>query len=399
MKKYLNLLKSNQTVRLLSIIQLICYFGMWFSHIGIFTLLIELNAEVWMISLTAAMAFIPSVILAPFSGVIIDKFKALPLLMIFMVIEAVTILMLLFINDLSYFWFLQVLVFLRMGVGGIYFQVEMSLLPKILNKDELKLANEIHSIIWGVCYTAGMGLAGIFIHFFGIYTSFLVDFFIYVVGIYLLTRIKLDEKKSASNVKAINMIKEGILYIKSNPLLANLILVHAFVAVTAYDALISIMADHQYKGILSTALIIGLINTMRALGLVAGPILLSKFVNNRTLFWLFLGEAAGIVFWAVLQFNFYISFIGLFFAGLCTSVVWSYTYTLVQTHCDKKYYGRVVAYVDMIYLGTAAITSLMTGLLYSLGLGTFGITMLIAIFFILAAFYYKWVYKKWLRNG
>lgn len=72
-----------------------------------------------------------------------------------------------------------------MGTAGIYFQTEMSLLPKILNRSDFVTTNEIHSIIWAVSYTAGMGLAGIFVNYFGVYASFKFDFCIFVFGIML----------------------------------------------------------------------------------------------------------------------------------------------------------------------------------------------------------------------
>ena len=81
MKKYYILLRYKPNLRILSSVQFICYFGMWFSHTGIFALLIELDAPVWAITLAAAMAFIPNVLLAPINGVIVDKFSPKKLMM------------------------------------------------------------------------------------------------------------------------------------------------------------------------------------------------------------------------------------------------------------------------------------------------------------------------------
>lgn len=396
MKQYIKLLKTNKTVKILSTIQIINYFGAWFSHVGIFTLLIHLNAPVWMISLTVAMAFIPSVILAPFAGIIIDKFRAYPLFFVFLIIEAITVLLLLLVKNLSWFWFLQLLIFIRMGVANIYFQTEMSLLPKILNPKDLKLANEIHSIIWSISYTAGMASAGLFVNYFGVYASFKFDFFIYFIGIFLLTRLNLKEKKKKVNKKAFLMILEGFIYLKRNPLLINLVLIHGLIAVTTYDTLIGILAKTQYKEILSVALIIGLINTSRAFGLIVGPIIFSKPTNDKTLFYLFIFQAFGLASWALLQFDLYLSLIGLFITGLSTSTLWSYTYTLVQTHCDKRYYGRVIAYLDMIHLGVAALTSIVSGFLYEFGLSVCVVTLLLGVHFIISGIYYKQIYQKYL---
>ncbi|WP_277958522.1 MFS transporter [Campylobacter hyointestinalis] len=393
--KYLALLRYNRNLRILISIQMICYFGMWFSHTGIFTLLIDLKAPVWALTLAAAMAFIPNVFLAPINGIIIDKFNPKPMMIFLMFIETVSVLMLVFIDDLSLLWLLFVLIFVRMGVGVTYFQTEMSLLPNLLSKKNLKLANEIHSIIWAASYTAGMGIAGVFIHYFGVKEAFLFDFALYIFGMFLLTKLNIPNIVKTKTQKAFLMMKEGLKYIKNNPLIVHLILLHSFVGITAYDNLIALMASYQYKEILSASLIIGFMNMTRALSLVVGPIMLSKFINTKTLFWLFIGEFLGIGLWAILQFNYYLGLIGLIAAGFCTSSLWSFTFTMLQNSCDKKFYGRVIAYKDMVYFIISAFVSLAIGAAYELGISLMAITFSMGSAFLIGAFYYKFVYEKY----
>lgn len=395
MIKYLALLRYNRNLRILTSIQMICYFGMWFSHTGIFTLLIDLKAPVWALTLAAAMAFIPNVFLAPINGIIIDKFNPKPMMIFLMFIETLSVLMLVFIDDLSLLWFLFVLIFVRMGVGVTYFQTEMSLLPNLLSKKNLKLANEIHSIIWAASYTAGMGIAGVFIHCFGVKEAFLFDFALYIFGMFLLTKLNIPNIVKTKTQKAFLMMKEGLKYIKNNPLIVHLILLHSFVGITAYDNLIALMASYQYKEILSASLIIGFMNMARALSLVVGPIMLSKFINTKTLFWLFIGEFLGIGLWAILQFNYYLGLIGLIAAGFCTSSLWSFTFTMLQNSCDKKFYGRVIAYKDMVYFIISAFVSLAIGAAYELGISLMAITFSMGSAFLIGAFYYKFVYEKY----
>lgn len=395
MIKYLALLRYNRNLRILTSIQMICYFGMWFSHTGIFTLLIDLKAPVWALTLAAAMAFIPNVFLAPINGIIIDKFNPKPMMIFLMFIETVSVLMLVFIDDLSLLWLLFILIFVRMGVGVTYFQTEMSLLPNLLSKKNLKLANEIHSIIWAASYTAGMGIAGVFIHYFGVKEAFLFDFALYIFGMFLLTKLNIPNIVKTKTQKAFLMMKEGLKYIKNNPLIVHLILLHSFVGITAYDNLIALMASYQYKEILSASLIIGFMNMTRALSLVVGPIMLSKFINTKTLFWLFIGEFLGIGLWAILQFNYYLGLIGLIAAGFCTSSLWSFTFTMLQNSCDKKFYGRVIAYKDMVYFIISAFVSLAIGAAYELGISLMAITFSMGSAFLIGAFYYKFVYEKY----
>ncbi|MDL0087834.1 MFS transporter [Campylobacter gastrosuis] len=393
MQKYILLLKKDRNFRIISIVQLICYFAAWFSHTGIFTLLIKLNAPIWVITISAAMAFLPGIILAPFSGILIDKFSPKPMLLTMTLVEAISVLMLLFIDSLSLLWLLLTLIFIRMGVGTIYFQAEMSLLPKILNENELKLANEIHSIIWAVAYSAGMGLAGIFIHFFGIKMAFLFDFCLYLVGFYFLFGLKVPSLVKNAPQKAITMLKEGLNYIKKHRLILHLLVLHAFVGITAYDALIALLADYKYAHLLSVSLVIGLTNASRAVALMIAPAILSRFITKENLSYFYVFQGLGIIIWAILQFNFYSGFIGMFCAGFFTSTLWSFTYTLILQNCDEKFYGRVIAYNDMIFLAFSTLTSLFIGFLFKNGIALWAITALMGVAFFIGAFYYHKISK------
>ena len=393
MSKFITLLKTQPVFARLSLIQLICYFGVWFSHTGIFTLLIELDAPVWAITAAAALAFVPGVLLSPFSGIVVDKFSPKPMLIALTVVEMVTVFMLVFIDKLSLMWLLFAIIFIRVGAGGTYFQVEMSLFPKILNKDEIKTANEIHSLIWAFSYTAGMGLAGIYIHFFGIKSAFLLDCVLYGAALIVLLKTDIAVRAKKGGEKVREMLKNGLKYVKQNPLIAHLIMLHAVVGVTSYDALVALLADYPYASLLSASLIIGYINACRAVALIVGPLVLSKFVSNSNLVYIYVGHGLGVIAWSALQFNFYIGFIGIFCAGFFTSTLWSYTYTLIQQKCDPAFYGRIIAYNDMVYLGVAAVISSGIGLLFELGLSLSIITALIGCMFFAGAIYWIFVRK------
>ncbi len=70
---YIDLLKNNKNIRILTLVQFIVYFGAWFSQTGVFTLLVSLNAPTWATATSAMLAFLPGVLLAPINGVIVEK--------------------------------------------------------------------------------------------------------------------------------------------------------------------------------------------------------------------------------------------------------------------------------------------------------------------------------------
>ena len=191
------------------------------------------------------------------------------------------------------------------------------------------------------------------------------------------------------------MLKSGLSYMKRNPIIVHQILLHGIVGVTSYDALVALLADYKYKDLLSASLVIGFINASRAIALITGPILLSKIINTKNLVYIYIGHGIGICVWGILQFNFYLGFIGAMAARFFTSTLWSYTFTLIQQKCDDRYYGRMIAYNDMVYLGIAAITSAGIGMLFKLGVTLWGITILMGCVFFIGAIYWSVVHKKY----
>ena len=80
--------------------------------------------------------------------------------------------------------------------------------------------------------------------------------------------------------------------------------------------------------------------------------------------------------------------------GLFTTTLWSYTYTLLQKNIEEKYYGRIVAYNDMLFLSSAAFTSFMIGFLATHNISLESITALMAGGFVIGGLYFAWIIKK-----
>ncbi len=125
-----------------------------------------------------------------------------------------------------------------------------------------------------------------------------------------------------------------------------------------------------------------------------GPYYLGKFANKENFFYLLILQGVGISIWASLQFNFYLALIGLFITGFFTTIIWSYTYALLQENCEEKYLGRVISYNDMIFMLANVATTIFIGLMAS-STSLDIITYIISFGFFMFAFYYRKV-LQWL---
>ncbi len=393
MRHYLDLLKNENVLRRLSFIQLISYFGTWFSNVAVYTLLVQMDVSAFVIAAVASFHFLPGVLQAPISGVFIDKIEPKKLMLFLLFLEIVSTFLLLLVTSSQWLWLLFALIFIRMGAASFYFTLEMSLLPKILHGKSLQYANEIHSIIWSFSYTLGMAVSGFIVYKLGVKIAFIIDGLLFVLAFFMLSRLHIEISFAKSKESFFLSFKEGLKYLKTHKKIMHLIAIHATVGFTVFDALVALMAKEYYASFLAVPLALGIIHAIRASALVLGPMILGKWINGSRLVYLFLIQGMAIIFWATVVEDFYLSLLGSFMAGFATTTLWSFSYTLIQKHTDKEYYGRVIAYNDMIFLLTGALSSLLVGLLIEWGWSISEVLRAIGGVFILAIFYSIWVRK------
>jgi hypothetical protein len=237
-----------------------------------------------------------------------------------------------------------------------------------------------------------MGLSGLVVYWTGTTVAFLLDAGLFGIVLLLAMGVKLEGNFSTpSRERFIIMMGEALAYIARNRIVLHLMLLHAVIGFTAFDALVALAAKHYYADIVAVSLGIGLLNASRAVGLVIGPMVLGHWINNARLVWLLVAEAAALALWAVMLDDFYASLAASVVVGFVTTTLWSYTYTLLQHHTRDDFYGRVIAYNDMIFLGVGAFVSLLIGILAQSGVSLEIITLYLGSVFVVAALYYRWI--------
>lgn len=394
---YLDTLK-HPVIRRLSLIQFISYFGTWFSQVAIFSMIVSFGADEIIIALTATMAMLPAVILAPVIGLIIDKIEFKKLMGILLLVEISMTLGFIFINSLEYVWILMILIFIRSSAASMLFSAEMALFPKLVSGDMLKNTNEIHSVIWSLCYALGMAVGGLVTYYVGFDMAFALDALLYTVAVLLLIGLKLSIERITHTESNFEMLKSGFNYLKSQKKILHLILLHASIGLTSFDALITLLADFQYKEFIAVPLAIGWMNATRALGLMIGPFFISRIISKENLHYFFILQGLAIMLWSLLEYNFYFALVGLFITGFFITTLWSYTYLLIQEETDTKFMGRVISYNDMFFMLSNVVTALFIGYASKWGLSLEGITFTLGLGFFIVAGYYRWFKKQYLND-
>jgi len=359
-------------------------------------MLVSYGADELTIAFTAAMSMLPAVVLAPLIGLVIDRIAFKKLMGILLLIEISMTLCFILIDSLAYVWILMILIFIRSSASSMLFSAEMALFPKLVSGKMLKNTNEIHSIIWSLCYALGMAVGGIVTYYIGFDMAFLIDAMLYTVAVLLLIGLQLSLKQAVHTQSNWGMFKDGFTYIRSQKKILHLILLHAAIGLTSFDALITLLADFQYKELIAVPLAIGWMNATRALGLMIGPFFISKVISKKNLHYFFILQGLAIMLWSQLEHHFYFALVGLFVTGFFITTLWSYTYLLIQEETESKYMGRVISYNDMFFMLSNVATALFIGYASQWGMALENITLTLGLGFLVVAGYYIWFKKRYL---
>ena len=384
MKKLL----KNSIYKKLAIVQFLIYFGSFFSAVAIYTLVIKLNATPTQIAISSVAFLVPS-LFGFLTGAVVDKHLSKAFMSVILLFEAVFSSLVLFINSIEQFWLLIAFIVLRATCSFIFFAAQMALFPQIAkDEDELKELNSLHSMIWSVNFALGMSVGGLVVKAIGVYGAIVIDIAVFIVAFLIFLSIDINLKAKTIHSIA-KLIKGGISYLKSKPLTLKLMLLHASIALTNFDTIINLLAKYQYATYIAVPLTIGFLNATRAIALMFGAVIMTKHINKNNLEIFLILQGVAIILWSILQNSFWGSLLSMLFVGFLTTVLWSYTYTFMQTSVDKEYLGRVVAYSDTIFMMVSMSVSFLSGYLYEKGLNVSTITVTLGVGFFAFAIYYK----------
>lgn len=377
---------KNPVTRGLTTIQFLSYFGTVFSHVAIASLLVKLGAGADMIAMIFIAILLPSLVLAPVNGYIIDRFEFKKLILILLIIEMSMTICFMFVDTLEYVWLLWSFLFIRSIAGTIIFTAEMSYLPKVISGETLKAANEVHSIIWSSTFAFGMALGGLSTYYFGYIGTFIIDFSFYVIAFFVMFKLPLRVIQNKAQ-SAWSATKEVFGYIRANPKTVHIMILHSSVGLTVFDTIVTLLAKTEYKYIIAVPLAIGWINFSRALALMMGPFLFGKYIKMNNLWAVMIFQGITIIIWAYLQYDFTLSLVSMFFVGLFTTSIWSFTYYMLQQNTDEEFLGRVISYNDMVFMFVSVGMTYAIGKMANAGVALNYISMIIGAIFFLVAFY------------
>jgi len=348
--------------------------GTWMQNIALSWLVYRLTGSVFLLGLIGFTSQIPTFVLAPFSGVLTDRYnrlKIMTLTQLFFMLQALTMALLVLFHLIEV-WHIIALSIVFGIISAFDAPARQSLVIDLIdNPDDLGNAIALNSAIFNGARLVGPAIAGIAIAVVGEGICFLLNTLSFVAVIIALLQIKIPVKQvdvHPSNFK--KSFKEGLQYTFQSMPIRTLILMLAMLSLFGMPFIILLPA--YAKEILNgSSDTLGYL--MSALG--AGALVAAIYMAARkTVIGLgrIISTSIILMGFSIVMASFsdrlYLSLIVFFFGGLSMILSLSSINTMLQTIADEDKRGRVMSFYAMALMGTSPIGNLMAGTIAS-GIG------------------------------
>lgn len=354
--------------------QLVSQVGDKFHMIALSFWVLETTGSALKMGAVLAASLVPGLILGFFSGTFVDRYSRKTILVGTDLFRGLVLgyFALLFVSgkmQFSMILFLQAI----LSVNAAFFDPTIpSVIPQIVPRDQLARANALHQFVSGFALIAGAMLGGICVAGLGYMWVFLLNGISFVLSALFETFIVIPPARREKKSSLVTDMKQGYQYLFQNQwlllLLFMVMVIHFFVG--SIEVFMPVIADEISENGPRT---LGFFQAALGSGTVVMALILGfgfAFVKEKkSLFFstFFIGLVFGACFWiqgGAAVMTFMVCFFLMGAAVILASISFR---TLVQTHMDNQYSGRVFALAGS--LGNASIPGAM--ILYGLLLDLF----------------------------
>lgn len=409
--QYWRLLRDNRDYRYLWLGQLVSLLGDWFNLIASAALMTELTGSGLAVGSLFAVRMLAPFLVSPVAGVAADRYNRKHLMIATDILRAITVLGFLFVQNPSQAWLLYLLTAIQLGLSGFFFPARSAILPDIVSKEQLGVANVIGSVTWSSMLAGGAALGGIVAGLWGNEAAFVADAFTFALSAVLVSMVRY-RKPSRPIVGDEGLIEEaahsatreyldGLRYLGTHLHILAITMHKAVSALilTGIQVLQVAIADDLFPIGQGGSISLGLMFGVAGIGTGVGPILARRWTRDRhgPLSWAMVA-AYGVSIIGLLVMSSLASFnwvlLGIFLRGLGGGTVWVFSTQLLLEGVPERVRGRVFATEFAIFSLLSAIGVWVTGAALDAGLGIAEITLWMAALMALPGL--LWV--AWLRH-
>jgi MFS family permease len=343
--------------------------GTWMQRIAMPWLVYHMTGSELLLGVVSFAGQIPTFILAPFAGVLTDRWNKYRVLLVTQLISMVqaSLLAALALAGTIQIWHIVVLSIALGCINAFDTPTRQSFVIEMVGKKEdLGNAIALNSLMFNGARILGPSVAGLLLATTNEGVCFLLNALSYIFVIVSLILMKLDKKEMRNKqVDFIKEMKEGLYYAFGFPPIKHLLLLLSLVSLTgmSYSVLMPVLAkqvlhgDSQTYGFLMGAAGIGALAGAVHLASRTTVLRLGRIIPASSI--LFGGSLVVLAFTRVTT----VSIILMVFIGMGMMLQTAASNTVLQTITDDDKRGRVMGFYTIAVMGTAPFGSLLSGAL------------------------------------
>lgn len=344
-------------ILLLSIGNFISVMGNGIFYVSAMWWVYNLSNSPLAMSIISVMDIIPVIILAPFAGVVVDRFNKKNLMILNSMLLGIVALIvyLIVLKGFVNIYILYIGVLIISVISVFNYPCFNSLIPHILKQEDLGKGNSIFRVFQSLGNVLGPAAGGILLAVIGFKINILLDSIsFFILGMFILfLRYKEEKVKSEQKLNFFNDFLEGFKYIRNEKVLVlimtlgmllNILTVPVFVLLPPFVKTILHEGSKMY----------GFLNSSRALGAILGGLIFgfiaSKFKIKlfKLMLYAVLTSAVFLLLFG-LSTNYIIAFIALLMFGILESVADTSFMTYMQKIVPGEFMGRVFGFLGSIF--------------------------------------------------
>lgn len=349
--------------------QSISLIGTWMQRVAISWLVYRLTGSPFVLGLITFASLIPSLVLAPFAGSLVDRYNKFNIFMstqIVLMLQAGTLALMVWLDYYNIAW-IGILSLVQGLVNSLDVTARQSLVVNFVEKKEdLPNAIALNSSMFNGARLVGPALAGIILSSFGENVCFFLNFLTYIAVLICLSLMKIKLKpveKSKENIWF--DLKEGFNYLKNSPNISSLILLMAAssLIIIPFTTFLPVFAKDIFNGDATT---FSWFESVGGLGALMGAVYMATLKSTRNFIKIIIRSSFTLSL-SVLGLALSPSLImALLFTGTAALGLMSQNSsinTYLQTHTPDKMRGRTMSYYIMAFQGVLPLGTLLMGYL------------------------------------
>ena len=344
------LLVENRDYRRLWLGQVVSQAGDWINHIAVMTLLLELTGLGTVIAYSLILRMLPSILVSPIAGVLIDRWDRRRILIATDVLRGLMVPLFLLANTEDRVWLVYVLVVCQVSLSAFFEPAKSAVIPNLVQGEQLLSANALSSVTWSMMVAIGSAMGGLLIEAFGLRAAFVIDALTFFVSAWLIVtvRIETEERPPLRSIgQVFKDLVDGFRYILGDPSIFSLVLVKTGVGLAGGMVLLfSVLGERVFRLGATAAAGISVLFFARGLGTAIGPFVgraisgyhepaMRKLIGvgflQAALFFVLFGFTGSLLAAAPI----------LICAHIGTSINWVFSTVLLQLKVPDEYRGRV----------------------------------------------------------